>query len=208
MRIAGQFQQDTPFSDGVIFFGVGSLVNAFNFTIASTLTVTPGSMSYALAASASGFLALALPTLGRTGTIPNYQEQFGTAALQPGPSSVANTSDPLNLIGMPPVKKSNLATLTGGSNGFVSKGYQVNYIDVIYQVNTNPLTSINIGITKNKFVNNQPVAASVILAYGVNGLQTAVQANPYVTRVTPTNISFVVDSDAQYLIGLSAATPA
>lgn len=212
MRTAGQFLQDSPFTDGQIFIGPGQ----FGLAVGNpAIALGNSGANYAPAyynlngAGTTYNLVATLSHLLRTGTAPNYQEQFGTAALVSGPSSVSNTSDPLNIVGMPPTKKANLATLTGGPNGYISKGIQVNWIDVIYSPGANNLTSASLGITAISFANNVAFANTVLANYSA-GLPITAQTNPYVTRVTPTTIKFIVsnDSEIQILVGLQTGATA
>jgi len=212
MRTSGQFLQDSPVADGQIFLGpftglalVGgnttNNINQNNGANANFFNLNGASTTYNIVANLTNIL--------RTGTAPNYQEQFGTAALQPGPSSVANTSDPLNLTGMPPIKKAVLATLTGGSNGFIAKGMQINWIDLIYATGANAVTSVFASLDAIKFANNvAPVVTNLFNNYGGASFPTAAQTNPYVARATITNPSFLVTTDSTFQVNIQVITGA
>lgn len=204
MRTAGNLLQDSPLTDGQIFIEPFALLNQ-GFAGIGTSNLGSNSPENSLifsAPSSNGYVLASLRFLLRTGFAPNYQEQFGTAALKPGPSTVANTSDPLNLVGMPPTPRASLATLTGGPNGFVAKGIRIDYVDVAYNIATNPLSSFLIGISTNKYVDNVATVSTSLLNIANNGLQTAVRANNYVTRVIPTNATFITSPDTKVIIQL------
>ena len=211
MRTSGQFLQDSPFTDGQIFLapGIGLFRDDMrNQVITQNNGSSPNNFNFNGTGTAYNLIA-SLNLLNRTGIAPNYQEQFGTAASLPGPSSVANTSDPLNLVGMPPTKKASLATLTGGSNGYVAKGAQFNWIDLIYSTGANALGSASIGISLFKFANNAAPVQTTLLAFANNGLPIAAQVNPFVARVTPTTQpGFIITSDTVLQINIQLLTGA
>lgn len=214
MRTAGQFLQDTPFVDGQIFLSAAdcSLSGFASGPVQNLGGPTVDIYSSFTAASTSCYVTGALRFLNRTGTQPNYQEQFGTAALVPGPSSVANTSDPLNLVGMPPTKKASLASLTGGANGFVAKGVQINYVDLIYSIATNAMTNMNLGVFAFNYVNGVAVNKVSLYPWGsVIGIPLAVAANPYVFRIPMPTIQMFTNSDtkvfAHFFFSSSASAP-
>lgn len=203
MRTAGQFLQDTPFVDGQIFLSPADMFNSgwTSGPIQNAGGPTVDIANILTSASTTAYSSAALRFLNRTGTQPNYQEQFGTAALVPGPSSVANTSDPLNLVGMPPTKKASLAPLTGGVNGFVPKGIQLNYIDVIYLVATNAISNFALAVYAINYANG--VAANKVTLYALNtptGFPLTVAANPYVFRVPMTATQMFTNSDTKIVI--------
>ena len=211
MRTAGQFQQDTPFTDGQIFLGPGDF--SYQGGAQGVAYAIPGNGLYYLNLNGVGNAYYYVANLNdkillRTGTAPLNQSQFGTAASVPGPSSIANTSDPLNLSGMPPIKKANLPALTGGYNGYVSKGFQVNWIDVVYSTGANALANAQIGLTATKFANNVAPVVTNLIAYGNNSLPLAAQTNPYVTRVNVANPSFIVTTDTAVQLFIELLTGA
>jgi hypothetical protein len=78
------------------------------------------------------------------------QEAFGTAS-GPGPSAIAGTSGPSGFgpdSVIPPVMGANLPTLIGSVAGPPKKGIQINWIDLIYQVAGDPLTSLSYVVNK------------------------------------------------------------
>ena len=137
------------------------------------------------------------------------QEQFGTAASQPGPSIVANTSGPLALKpGFPPILAADMATLGAIQRGPIPKGIQINSIDAIYLVTGVALTLATVGVTKTVFANNTAPAVTNLLANASNGLPTAVQAQPYVKNVPLTAVAFLTDNDVEPIIELDLTTAA
>ena len=194
----GSWEQNTALTDMQIF------IDPYHILVtsgAATLTRDgAGLFNYAVGASqACVFNCFATPKL-RTGmyaTAALNQQQFGTAASQPGPSTVPNTSGPLALKpGFPPITAANMATLGAIQRGPIPKGIQVNSMDVIYLVAGAALTSIAAAAYKTVFVNNTAPAVTALLASGAYGLATAIQAQPYVINVPMTSPAFVTDNDA------------
>jgi hypothetical protein len=211
MRTAGQLLQDTPNTDGQIFIGPDELIS-------------PALTNSALSQSGEGLLVLTAPAAAttdlyktidkilRTGQAPNYQEQFGTAALVPGPSAVANTSDPLGLVGMPPIKQASLATLKGPITGFVPKGIEITSVDLIYQVATLAVTSVSFGLTATKYGlpgagATAPVVTNVV-TFGTNSLPVAISANPVTTRIAIANPIFIVSPETKLQLHVRVVAPA
>lgn len=77
----------------------------------------------------------------------------------------------------------------------VAKGVQIVDITVIDLITGAALTAHTIRVDKTVFVNNVAAAISAVLAVGANGLPTATQANPYVTKVPVTSTMDVTDND-------------
>src|SRR5690348_16966367 len=101
-RTAGYYQQDSPFTDLKLRLAPQDFTNTGAGT--ATLTVNAkGDISYNAAASqVLVFTASLSKLIERLGFPLFLQENFGTAAGVPGPSSVANTSDPAANQGYPP----------------------------------------------------------------------------------------------------------
>lgn len=209
-----RWTMDTPNPDGQIFLDPYQIYFSAG-SFGGTFTGTPISFYWTFnTASASADFALTVPALSRTGVLATpalAQEQFGTAALQPGPSAVSGTSSPLGLQNYPPYTNAQ-NPIYGGTPGPVKKGYQVNSVDVIYSVATNALSAFTIGFGTNTFANNVATSYTSLLATAQNGLVLAVQANPYVIRVANPNPSFTVASDTEFIVngvitnGAAAAT--
>lgn len=94
----------------------------------------------------------------------------------------------------------------------IRKGIKITDVTVHYQVGTLALTSISVRIDRIKFVNNVANAISVVLANAANGLQIALQANPYSTKINivdPIDLTGydVADNSGLY-IEFSVVTPA
>jgi hypothetical protein len=204
----GIWMQNTAPNDMQIFIDPHHLWVASG---SATLTRSgTGLVNLAIGASQACVIeGLFTPTL-RTGmyaTPALDQQQFGTAASQPGPSTVANTSGPLALKpGFPPILAANMATLGAIQTGPIAKGVQINSLDVIYSVAGAALTSATVGVTKTVFANNAAPAVTVLLANVANGLPTAIQANPYVTNVALPTPAFITNNDAEPIIELDLTT--
>jgi hypothetical protein len=206
----GKWEQGTPQSDLQIFIGASDFVDtSAHATLASA---GAGLFSLNVAASLAATLFVNLKSMLRTGVYATpalTQEQFGTAAAQPGPSSVSGTSGPLALLaGYPPLTTAQLATLGHQLTGPLPRGIQIDSIDVIYAVGTNALTTATIGLTKTVFVNAVAPAVTNIIALGANGLPTAAAAQPYVTNVANAAPVMITDSDAELICNVNLTTPA
>lgn len=206
MRTGGQLLQDTPNTDGQIF--VPATRMALTAGTAPATTSAAGLLYSLVAASGTANFFDALSTLLRTGQAPNYQEQFGTAASVPGPSAVANTSDPLAITGIPPITNLQMPTVKGAQTGYIPKGLQINWIDVIYQVLGVNLTSVTYELSKTIFKNAVAPAVTALVALAANGLTTAVAAQPTRTRITPATPVFSVDDGTELISNLNFVTPA
>lgn len=205
MRTGGRFEAKTPFTDGRIVVGAQDL----NFTtggVSATLTLNAkGDLSQNLIA-ATAFKAVfnLSQILLKTGQLPFLQEQFGTAAGVAGPTVVANTSDPDAQSGIPPFTGASQLT---PQTGFFPKGINILDVTLKYLVTTNPLSVHTLGISKSVFANNAAIVVTDVLANAANGLATAAQANPYVTKIT-VNSGFLVTDLADIIIEWDVTTPA
>ena len=135
------------------------------------------------------------------------QEQFGTAAAQPGPSSVSGTSGPLALApGYPPITAANMATVGGtvGGSGIVSgaslRGIQINSINVVYQVLSLAAAAATVGLTKTVFSNLVDPVVTNIIALGANGLPTAIGAKVQDTNVAVSSPAMIIPSTDMQLV--------
>lgn len=179
----------TPFTDGQIFLAADADFIAVGGGAPTLASAGPGLMTLNLASSATYNLFSPISQILRSGQLATAainQQQFGTAALVPGPSGVANTSDALNLpAGFPPWLSSTNPTLTGGQKGPIPKGLQVNWVDAIYEVDTGAITSVTFGLTSTKFpaagASGAPVVTNLI-ALGANGLPVAANTAGQATR--------------------------
>ena len=129
----GRWQQSTPFGDGQIFVGATDFKPTAASGAVTLVSAGAGLLTLNQAASLTGNLIADISKLLRTGELAIagvVQEQFGTAASQPGPSSVAHTSGPFNLPGnpgFPPWLKSKMPTVSGNASTKdpIPKGLQV-----------------------------------------------------------------------------------
>lgn len=193
----GQWTQGLPSTDLAIFLG------ADQFTDFAALATIPAAPTAGIlfktvpATDASKFFITPESLYLRSGmlAVANLvQEQFGTAAAQPGPSSVSGTSGPLALPNsLPTPTGANLATVKGSNSGSTAKGMQINSVSVIYQVLTLAAAAITMGLTQTTFpgVAAAPVVTNLI-ALAANGLPTAVAAHPTVTTVAVGAPAFII----------------
>lgn len=178
---AGRFQQDLGFVDGVMILGPEDAIATGG---ASVLTRNAaGDLSHNAGAAVAPIYSfnLAKAQFFRTGYQIDLQEQFGTAAGVAGPSVVANTGGPDGgVTGRPPFTGNTQITPVAGNR---LKGIKLLSMKCIYLVTGAALTGHTLRVDKTVYANNAALAISAILANGANGLQTAIQANPYVTAV-------------------------
>lgn len=203
-----QWTQAMPFTDGQIFYGVSAFQDTAGIVTTRSLP-SAGLLAYTLSASHAYAFATELNEMLRTGFQINYQEQFGTTGPPPvaGPTSVTHTSDPLALPQqIPPILKASLPTIAGARTGYQVKGVQINWVDVIYLVSGAALTAATIGLTSTQFQNNTAAVVTNIITLGSNGLPTAIQTNPYVTRVTPATPLFVTTLDSELILNINLTT--
>lgn len=199
----GYWNQDTPYTDMEIFVGASEFKDIAN--LATVASASSGLFTLNLAAGAAGnFCADVTAAIKRTGVYATpalTQEQYGTAASQPGPTLVSGTSDPEGIRGYPPYLSSTLATLRGPVSGPVPKGVQLNSVDVIYNVTGLAASLAQIGVFATNFVDG--VAGNVVnlITLGANGLPTAIRTTVYRFNIpVPTGAGAVA---APYFMTLS-----
>jgi hypothetical protein len=172
----GRYVQDLPATDLQIFRGPSDFVDVAGH--ATYATGGAGLYSLALASTLAGTFFTDLLGFHRTGMYANAaldQQQFGTAASVPGPSTVANTNSPLGSVpGYPPLTQSQMTTLGHVQFGPIPKGMFISSVDVVYDVNTVAAALATVGITNTAFVEGSAPAVTNVLALGVNGMLTTV----------------------------------
>lgn len=142
----------------------------------------------------------------RFGLAMLLQEQFGTAAGVAGPSGVAGTSDPLALpAGIPPYLASQLPA-RGVRSGNIAKGFQLTDVTLEYLITGAALTLHTIRVDKVVYANNVALAITSVLANAANGLATATQANPYLTKVATPNGVFNTTDNSDIFVEIAATT--
>lgn len=195
-RTQSRWDCDKEYTDAKLFFGV-----ADTFVQAGGAALTrnaAGDISYNQAASTVGVFILPLDTImERLGLADDLQEQFGAA------TGVAGQT-PAGVSGRPP-----FTGQTQLSPVLVSrpKGIKITDITLVYQIAGAALTLHTCRIDKAIFANNVANAISAILASAANGLATAIQANPYVTKV-PVNTIFNVSDNSELVVEVAATTQA
>lgn len=203
MRTGGRFEAKTPFTDGVIEIG------AQDFQVMSGVTSTfvkagKGLVTLHIGASLAPVIIVDLGAFftRKLGLAPFLQEQFGTAAGVAGPTSVANTSDPDAQSGIPPFTGASQLT---PQKGFFPKGINILDVTLQYAIAGAALTGHTIGISKTVFANNAAPVVTDVLANAANGLATATQAQPYVTKIA-VNSGFLVTDLTHYILELDPTT--
>jgi hypothetical protein len=199
-----RYQQDLGFTDGRVFIGVGDLVWDVLAQAAVTRNAAGNwSINHVAAANTTNFAGnLTNALLRRTGFGEDLQEQFGGTGI---PASA-----------QPQVYRPDVIAAMAGAQqlqprtALKLKGLKLLSIDVIYLITTAALTTHTIRVDQANFVNNVALAPTVVLAVGANGLQTATQANPYVTNVPlPANQQIYRNSvDSEVWIEVQAVTAA
>lgn len=192
MNTQGPISSATPNTDAQIWAGASSFTG---LVAASAVPASAGAGLWTLniPSSTTANLFSELNEILRTGQFASAnrnQRQFGTAALVPGPSGVANTSGPLAIAGYPPFTNATNPIRTGGLTGPLGKGLQINWVDVIYEVDTGAITSVTFGLTQTKMpaagASGAPVVTNII-ALAANGLPVALNTVGQATRTRITN---------------------
>ena len=206
---------DGRWTSGTSFPGFELFVSALEFidmagvaTIPSTIA-TPGLVFKTVGSGAAAIFAAGLKQFLREPVYatPAYdQEQFGTAAAQPGPSSVSGTGGPLGLPqGQPPMLSSQLATVSGNYvSGPSKKGLQIDSVDVIYQVLTDATAvAATIGMSYTNFANLVAPAVTTLITLGANGLPVVIGAQPQVKNVAVASPAMIVGSDTEIILNIN-----
>lgn len=205
-RTNARFEQDLPFTDGVIVlspidFGiVGAAGPVLTLNASGDVSINQG------ASLAAKYVASLNNAIYRLGMQPFLQERFGTAAGVAGPTSVAGTSDPDALVGVPPFTGNVGITPT---SGFIAKGIAITDVVLYYLITGAALTLHTMGITKTvKPTPGTPAALVVtnVLANAANGLATATNANPQSTLAAATSQVFQVTDNTELILEVDAST--
>lgn len=208
-----RWTQDTPQPDGQLF------LTANNFAMIGTqsplTTAGAGLLTLNQAQSLTTSYWADINQMLRTGVLatPNLsQEQFGTAASQPGPSSVSGTSGPLGINGFPPFTGAQLPTLSSGQvSGAKGKGLQINWVDMVYEVDTLALTSATFTLNKTVMPAAGASAAPVVTAIPVTGtlpLVTNTAGQVTRSRITVTTPAMITADGTSLIAELILVTPA
>jgi len=215
----GRWEQATGFTDGQLFVGATNFLPSAASGAATIVSSAAGLLTLNQAASLTGNFFASISTLLRTGQLATAavnQEEFGTAALVPGPSSVANTSDPSDLPpGFPPWTEAVIPTITGGYKGPIPKGLKPIWVDLIYEIDTGAITSVTFGLTKTAMPPVGTSAAPVvtnIITLGANGLPVAANTAGQVTRtrinVATANQLYLNTDGTELIANVNFVTPA
>ena len=212
----GRWTAKTPFPDLQLFLGAEEFRDlAAQATLPSTVAAAGLLFATVPNGAASIFVKTISEAMLRSGVYatPQYeQEQYGTAASQPGPSAVANTNGPDGegvsgspyYQGFPPMAAAAMATLANVQRGPQPKGIQIDSVDVIYQVLADATAvAATIGLTKTVFKNLTAPAVTNLIALGANGLPVIVGAQPQVTNVPVATPAMIVAADTQLLLNIN-----
>lgn len=167
------------------------------------------------AASTAGVYEINLDKLLlRYGMQDDGQQQYGrpngtsgAIALPLLPGTVDQT--PYSRTQRPPVP----STAIFGPNDLgtartISKGIQVNTINLVYQVLGANLTSATIGMTKTQFASGVAPVVTALLANANNGILLPVAAQPVITGIAIPTPAPITTRFAQTLIEVDITTPA
>jgi hypothetical protein len=202
----GRWTQDVSVPDGQFFIGASEFFDTAS--LAARGSAGAGLFSLNLAATQAGTFFANLEAFIRTGvyaTTAYDQEQYGTAASVPGPSTVAGTSGPEGITGFPPTLASAMATLIGPQSGPVPKGTQIDSIDVIYGVYAAAATVATIGLTKTVFSNAAAPVVSNLIALGANGLTTTTNTagQVKVINVPIASPAMIISADSELVLNVN-----
>lgn len=208
---ASSFQQDTPSTDAKIVVNPEDMLLSVVAAADAVLTRNAaGDWSWNQIASKTNIYAVSLKVIERLGMPALLQENYGTAT--PGNAAgggvtafSGNQGGPQDAAGFPPFTGASYLTPPVGN---VAKGFKLTDITFVYQITTNPLTAITCRVDKTVYANNIAPAITAVLATGVNGLQTAVNAQPYVTKVSTPAATFNTTDNSDIIAELSVQTAA
>lgn len=211
-RTSGFWEQDSPFPDGRSFIAAATTQITAGAGVKTRSAL--GLVGFALAASQTVTFDFDLSSyIFRFGKQDDEQQAFGsatgvgqnslpvTAGVVPGYGQFATN---LQQSGRPP--------FTIAQNQVVPtsrpKGVNITFIGPFYSVTGAALTSISLGLTKTVFGNTVPPVVTNLLAAGTNGLNTAVNANPYTTGAFIPSPQMLNVSLSQYIAELTLVLPA
>jgi hypothetical protein len=195
----GRYMQDLGFTDAKVFAGAGDVVFTGGPPV---LTRVPPGYFLAVPTAATTFIAVNAAQLlaRRLGFFEDLQEQFGGAGIAGSAQSRTYRPDVIGAM--------SAAQQLQPRAAFKTKGFRLISVDVIYTITGAALTTNLIRIDSVQYVNNVAPANTVILASAANGLQTAVQAQPYVTTVTPAVQPYFTLQDGALWIDLAMTVAA
>lgn len=176
-KTQSRYQQDLGFTDGKVRGTVGDLV--FTGATLAVTRVAAGQWGIVLgtpAAQANTFaINVANQILRRTGFGEDLQEQFGGTGIPGSAQPQFYRPDVIGAMAAAQQLQPRTALKT--------KGYKLLSFDVIYLIGVAAATSSTCRVDQTTFTNNVAPVTTSILASGANGLQTATQAQQYVTNV-------------------------
>jgi hypothetical protein len=197
----GRYMMDLGFTDAKIHAGAGDAI--FTGTAPTLTANNPGfSNNFTTSASASVIgVNITNLILRRLGFFEDIQEQFGsTSGAGIAGSAQIRTYRP-DVIGA-----MSAAQQLQPRTAFKTKGFRLISYDVIYGISGAANTVHTTRVDSVTFANNVAISNVVVLASAANGLQTATQANPYVTTVTPSVQTYFTLNDSQLWIQINETT--
>lgn len=171
-----RYQQDLGFTDGKLRANVPDIV--FTGATLAVTRVAAGQWGIVLgtpAAQANTFAFNVSKFIRRTGFGEDTQNQFGGTGIPA--SAQPQFYRPDVAPGMATLQQITPRT------ALKTKGYKLLSFDAIYLLGVAAATTNTCRVDQCVFVNNVAPAVTSVLASGANGLQTATQAQPYVTNV-------------------------
>lgn len=218
-RTKNRWEQDTGFTDGEIFLGATAFTPTAASGAVTIVNSAAGLLTLNVAASLTANLFTELNAILRTGQLASTgvsQQQFGTAALVPGPSTVVHTSDPLNSpAGFPASSTASNPALTGGPKAPIPKGIRPIWVDLIYEIDTGAITSVTFGLTQTQMplvgTSAAPVVTNII-TLGANSLPVAANTAGQATRtriaVPLANQNYIILDGTEIIANVNFVTPA
>ena len=88
-----------------------------------------------------------------------------------------------------------------------AKGFDIRDVVLFYEIGTNNLTSLTIGLSQTLFANSVAPAITDILAPAQNGLVLTAATTPYASRIA-VNSGFLTTDQAEYILEVTPVTAA
>jgi len=206
-----RYQQDLAFNDARLFVSASDILSFGTTTLTRD---SAGLVSYHQPASQTVQYDINVTSLliRRTGFFEDIQEEFGPSNYNsPSASAIAGSAQ-IRTYRPDVIGAMSAAQQLNPRTALKTKGIKFKSYDVAYLISTLALTSQTTTVVQTVFANNVANASTVLLASAANGLQTAVQANPYVTNVAispaPAVDGYFITPDQEVGVELVVVTPA
>lgn len=227
---------DLGFNDGLVSFGASDVLSVSpTGTVALSRATGAGIPSWLVSASSSVFFEIPLmeTLIRRSGFSEDTQNVFGSSfggglgGPSAGPSGAPGTGVPASAEpqGRPGSAALNDGFILPGSpqpasamaalqeitprTGLKIKGIKPLSLNVIYQINVGPMTTLTLGVFQNTFRNGVAIAQTTLLTAGLNGLTNTNAATPFVINVPiPNAVFYQVTPNVQLWAELNVIAPA